>query len=144
MGFFTLPLARLVGPGGRVVAVDLQPKMLDALGRRAARAGLLDRIDLRLAKGASLGVEDLHGTVDLAAAVHMVHEVPEQEGFLQQLWQALRPGGLFLLVEPKRHVSREEFDRTLAAAKSQGFVEAPTDSWLPGRSARLRRPLDAA
>lgn len=40
MGFFTLELARLVGPSGRVVAVDIQPRMLAGLRRRAARAGL--------------------------------------------------------------------------------------------------------
>jgi SAM-dependent methyltransferase len=42
MGFFTLELARLVGPGGRVVAVDLQEKMLAALRRRAQKAGLAE------------------------------------------------------------------------------------------------------
>ena len=36
MGFFTLAVARLVGPEGRVVAVDLQPKMLASLERRAS------------------------------------------------------------------------------------------------------------
>jgi ubiquinone/menaquinone biosynthesis C-methylase UbiE len=35
MGFFTLELARLVGARGRVVAVDVQPKMLDKLKRRS-------------------------------------------------------------------------------------------------------------
>ena len=42
MGFFTLELGRLVGPSGRVVAVDIQPRMLSNLKRRAARAGLLN------------------------------------------------------------------------------------------------------
>ena len=41
MGFFTLELARLVGPRGKVVAVDVQPRMLSGLRRRAAKAGLL-------------------------------------------------------------------------------------------------------
>ena len=49
MGFFTLEIARLVGPSGRVVAVDIQPRMLSSLKRRAARAGLLERVDARLA-----------------------------------------------------------------------------------------------
>ena len=49
MGFFTLELARLVGPEGRVIAVDVQPQMIAGLRRRAERAGLIDRIDIRLA-----------------------------------------------------------------------------------------------
>ena len=48
MGFFSLPLARLVGPGGRVVCVDLQRKMIEGLRRRAKRAGLLDPLVLSL------------------------------------------------------------------------------------------------
>ena len=39
MGYFTLDLARMVGPGGRVVAVDLQDRMLKALRRRALKKG---------------------------------------------------------------------------------------------------------
>ena len=50
MGFFTLELARLVGPEGRVVAVDVQPKMVEGLQKRARRAGLSDRIEARVAR----------------------------------------------------------------------------------------------
>src|SRR5689334_22447611 len=59
MGFFTLELARLVGPEGRVVAVDIQPRMISALTRRASKARLLDRIDIRLAQAGSMGLADL-------------------------------------------------------------------------------------
>jgi tRNA A58 N-methylase Trm61 len=58
MGFFTLELARLVGPTGRVIAVDVQPKMIEALQRRARRAGLLDRIDARVTPATSMGPKD--------------------------------------------------------------------------------------
>ena len=46
MGYFSLPLARLVGDDGKVTAVDLQPQMLDGVKRRADRAGLQNRIYL--------------------------------------------------------------------------------------------------
>ena len=49
MGFFTIELARLVGPHGKVLAVDLQPRMLAGLQRRARRAGVESRIETRLA-----------------------------------------------------------------------------------------------
>ena len=41
MGFLSLPMAQIVGPGGKVVCVDVQPKMLRVLRRRAAEAGAL-------------------------------------------------------------------------------------------------------
>ncbi len=56
MGFFTLELARRVGPKGRVVAVDVQPRMIAGLKRRLAQAGLLERVDARVATADSLGL----------------------------------------------------------------------------------------
>jgi ubiquinone/menaquinone biosynthesis C-methylase UbiE len=50
MGFFTLELARQVGTSGRVIAVDIQAKMLDRLKRRAAKVGVEGRIEARVAK----------------------------------------------------------------------------------------------
>ena len=61
MGFFSLDAARLAGPDGRVVCVDPQQKMIDVLMRRAAKAGLSERIEARLCTSHSLGVGDLDG-----------------------------------------------------------------------------------
>ncbi len=73
MGFFTLELARRVGTSGRVVAVDIQPKMLDGLRRRLRKAGLLVRVQTRLAQPAGMGVADLAGDVDFALVFAVVH-----------------------------------------------------------------------
>ena len=81
MGFFTLELARLVGPAGRVVAVDIQPKMLERLKRRAAKAGLLDRMDVRTASPESMGIADLQGSVDFTLAFAVVHELQDRRRF---------------------------------------------------------------
>jgi ubiquinone/menaquinone biosynthesis C-methylase UbiE len=121
MGYFTLPLARMVGPEGRVVAVEVQPRMLSVLDRRARKAGLSERIELRRAHSRGLGVEDLAGEVDLAVALHMVHEIPDPASFFSQIRKALKPGGRFLVVEPKGHVSRDKFGQSVAAAEKMGF-----------------------
>src|SRR5438270_6169530 len=92
MGFFTLPLARRVG-SGRVIAVDIQAKMLSALRRRATKAGLIQRIETRLAQPGSLGIHDLKGTVDFILAAAMVHEVPSAERFFVEAAEALAAGG---------------------------------------------------
>ena len=98
MGYFTLPLARLVGPEGRVVAVEIQPKMLSALERRARKAGLLSRIELRQARADRLGVEDLAGEVDFAGALHLVHEVPDQSFFSPKSGRPSNLGANFSLL----------------------------------------------
>jgi 2-polyprenyl-3-methyl-5-hydroxy-6-metoxy-1,4-benzoquinol methylase len=122
MGFFSLPLARLVGPGGRVVCVDVQQKMIDGLRRRARKAGLLDRIETAVCGPTDLGAGQWTGRIDLAIAIHMVHEVSDRAGFLRQVFAALRPGGRLLIVEPKGHVSPAAFDATVAAAEAAGFT----------------------
>jgi SAM-dependent methyltransferase len=124
MGFFTLELARRVGPSGRVIAVDVQPKMLEALVRRARKAGVVERIETRLAAGEGLGVEDLGGAVDLVFAFSVVHEMPSQESFFREARAALKVGGHLFLSEPSGHVSPTDFAKTVERAQRAGFAVA--------------------
>jgi ubiquinone/menaquinone biosynthesis C-methylase UbiE len=140
MGFFTLPLARMVGPAGRVIALDIQDKMLSVLARRAQKAGLLDRIDLRRIRADSYGLEDISGRADFAAAIHVVHEIPDKAMFFTEMWNALRPGGRLLMVEPRGHVSKSHFEGTLAVAAKAGFIPDPLPKKMGGRSVSLIKP----
>jgi len=139
MGFFTVELARLVGASGRVVAVDIQPKMLAGLKRRVAKAGLLKRVDARLASHSSLGVTDLQGSVDFTLAFAVVHELPAAGAFFCEVAQASRPGAWFLLVEPGGHVKESEFDAELQAAVRAGLVLADHPSVRRSHAALLRK-----
>jgi ubiquinone/menaquinone biosynthesis C-methylase UbiE len=122
MGFFTLDLARLVGPAGRVIAVDLQPRMLAGLRRRAVRAGLSDRIEIRHCRQETLGIEDLAGKVDFVLAFAMVHELPDPGRFFGEIARSLRKDAAVLLVEPAGHVDEESLARELALAGAAGLV----------------------
>lgn len=51
----------------------------------------------------------------------MVHEVPDQRRFLTEIYNLLKPGGLFLLVEPVVHVPKKSFLQTLKTAEDIGF-----------------------
>jgi 2-polyprenyl-3-methyl-5-hydroxy-6-metoxy-1,4-benzoquinol methylase len=118
MGYFSIPMARLVGPAGHVTAVDIQTKMLSALAERAQRQGVSERITTHLASPGSL---DHHSRADFILAFWMVHEVPDQRGFLTEIYNLLKPDGLFLLVEPIVHVSKKSFLQTLTTAEDVGF-----------------------
>jgi SAM-dependent methyltransferase len=122
MGFFTLELLRLTGPSGRVVAVDIQPRMLAVLKRRAAKAGLLDRLDARVAQPDSMGLADLDGAVDFALAFAVVHELPAAGPFFAEVSRALKQGARLLLAEPTGHVKPAEFEAELRDAASAGLV----------------------
>jgi SAM-dependent methyltransferase len=121
MGFFTLELARLVGPSGRVVALDIQPRMLDRLKKRAAKAGLLERVDARLVAPGSMGLTDLAGAVDFALVYAVLHELPSADAFFTEAADALRPGACLLLVEPAGHVKADKFQAELKAAAQAGL-----------------------
>jgi SAM-dependent methyltransferase len=121
MGFFTLPMAAMTGPTGRIVAVDIEERMLASLRRRAARAGLLTRIETRLAHPDSMGISDLKGAVDFTLAFAVVHEMTSTTAFFCAVADALKPAGLLLFAEPSGHVKPEEFQTELAAACGAGL-----------------------
>jgi ubiquinone/menaquinone biosynthesis C-methylase UbiE len=123
MGFFTLPLARMVGPAGRIYAVDVQQKMLDSLQRRANKAGLKDQIETRLCPSTSLSVEDLSGKIDFALAFAVMHEIPDIKKTFREIASTLKNGGNLLIAEPKGHVSEEKFAVTVSLARECGLVE---------------------
>ena len=118
-GFFTLPLAQLVGATGLVVAVDIQEKMLAKMLARAEKAGLAARIRAHVAGAESLGVT---GPADFVLAFWMVHEVPDKARFLAEAYDLLKQGGRLLLVEPRGHVSKGQFRRTVETALGAGFA----------------------
>ncbi len=121
MGFFSLPLARLVGAAGKVVCVDLQAKMIAGLNRRAARAGLAPRIEARVCAADSLQLGDLASRLDFALAFAMVHEVPDPERLFAEIQAVLKPGGRLLVCEPVGHVTPDAFAATVALARRAGF-----------------------
>lgn len=96
-GFFTVRLARAVGPGGRVVAVDISREALDRL-RARLEEDLLTNVDVVQGE-----VADPHLPVDSLDAVLIVnayHEMDRFEAMLDHLRRALKPGGRLVLVEP--------------------------------------------
>jgi SAM-dependent methyltransferase len=121
MGFFTIPLARLVGDQGQVVALDLQQEMLDAVRLRSERKGLGERVRTRLVSLDGLHIGDLKGSIDFVLAFAMVHEVQNQRSFFMELYDALKPSGSILFSEPRWHVRKEDFQRSVETAISTGL-----------------------
>jgi ubiquinone/menaquinone biosynthesis C-methylase UbiE len=122
MGFFTLEMARLVGREGKVYAIDLQQRMIDTLVRRAKRAGLSDRITARTCGAGSLGAGDLMGSIDCAFGFYVVHEVPDERSLFNEVHALLVPGGRFLVAEPLKRVSPDDFERMIGTAGESGFT----------------------
>ncbi len=122
MGFFTLDIASKVGKTGKVIAVDVQPKMLAKLNQRAVQAKLSEQIETRLAQPTSFGLSDRIGKIDFVFAFAVVHELPDLNSFWREVSQLLKPGGRLLIAEPSGHVTLEDFDAELNIALQNEFI----------------------
>jgi ubiquinone/menaquinone biosynthesis C-methylase UbiE len=118
-GFFSVEMATMVGPGGLVIAADLQEGMLQKLSGKIRGTPLESRIRPVQCTRDAINVSE---QVDFILAFYMIHEVPDRTSLFRQLKSILNPQGEFLVVEPKLfHVSRKEFEGTMQLAKNAGF-----------------------
>ena len=118
-GSNALCLARLVGESGRVIAADMQQKLLEIVAKRSKRAGLAECIAPRLCLPDSIGVD---GPVDFVNAFWMLHETPDQPRFLEEVSGLLRRDGKLLAVEPRGHVSEAAFQTLIESARDAGLA----------------------
>jgi ubiquinone/menaquinone biosynthesis C-methylase UbiE len=139
MGFFSLPIARMIGTNGKVICVDIQEKMIKALKKRAQKAGLTDRIETRICHQISLGLDDLNEEIDFALAFAVIHEVPNVTQFFDEINRTLKPAGRLLIVEPKGHVSEKDFNITISGAQQNGFKILDNPSIPRNRTMLLKK-----
>lgn len=109
-GYYTVRLARKVGPAGWVYAQDIVPRYLEGLRRRLER----ERIrNVQLVLGEPHDPRLPPGAADLAVLVHMYHEVEQPYGLLYNLRRALRPGARVAVVDLDRSTARHGTPPTL-------------------------------
>ena len=118
MGYFSIALAHYVGPSGRVFAVDIQPRMLDILIRRARKRNVHGPIVTILAGDQE---QEVDAGLDFMLTFWMLHEVDDKAAFLRRWYASLKPTGKYLLVEPVIHVSRQRFRAEVDLCRHIGF-----------------------
>jgi ubiquinone/menaquinone biosynthesis C-methylase UbiE len=135
-GYHSLPLAKRVAPGGRVVATDIQQGMLDRLEARAKEAGI-ENVTTVLSTQTDAKLPE--GTCDLVLFVDVYHELSDPEAMLADVRRSLTPDGRVALVEyraedplvpmkPLHKMSVEQCDREYAA---NGFRRVGRYDGLP-------------
>lgn len=134
VGTFVLRMADVVGPTGRVYAVDVEPRLLAILRDRATARGLAQVVPL-LSDGDAVPPEPC----DRILLVNAFHHLPDGVGALRRLAGALRPGGSVVLVDfhggelplgppPEHRLSREA---SLARATEAGLRLVHEETFLP-------------
>ena len=102
-GYYTVRLARVVGPKGRVLAEDIQPEVRDELSDRIQR----ERLDNVAVK---LGTPDNPmlptSSFDRVFLVHMYHEVTSPYAFLWHMRDGVKSDGLIIVVDANRPVKQ--------------------------------------
>jgi ubiquinone/menaquinone biosynthesis C-methylase UbiE len=95
-GYFTKRLAKRAGPKGEVLAVDIQPEMLELLTNQMAAAGIHN---VKAVLGTITDPRLPAATVDLALMVDVYHEFDHPWEMMQAITSALKPGGRVVFVE---------------------------------------------
>lgn len=122
-GFFTMALAGLAGSAGKVIAVDIQERAIEIIQKKVSGTVYENIVQPVLGDGSAIPVSD---KADFVLSFWMLHEVPDKKVFLEQVKSIMKPGGLYLLVEPRVHVSKRTYLDEISIAESCGMKH--TDS----------------
>ncbi|MCP4001539.1 MAG: class I SAM-dependent methyltransferase [Gammaproteobacteria bacterium] len=95
-GYFSLPMAQIVGPEGVVFAVDIQPEMLAVIEQRASAQGI-STIELILASAQDPGLPE--DSINMALFVDAYHEFEWPNEVMLAIHASLVPGGKVVLIE---------------------------------------------
>jgi ubiquinone/menaquinone biosynthesis C-methylase UbiE len=126
-GYFTVPLAKAVGPDGIVWACDIRQEMLDYLKGKLDKEGL-DNVRLMLVEPDDPMLPD--GRVDTILMVDTLHYITERTAYAGKLKEALAPGGRIVIIDyrpksweerpwgpsPEQQFSKETIDEEFAKA----------------------------
>ncbi len=96
-GFFAIPMARALGPTGKVFAVDLQPGMLDLLAAKLSGPGAPANISLL--QGSAEATSLPACSCDLVLLANVWHELPDHVAALQEARRILQPGGTLAILD---------------------------------------------
>ena len=137
-GFLACEIAEEVGETGRVFAVDISSDMNSISARRAAAAGLSDRIEISQGDATALTFPD--AVFDAAVSTQVIEYLADPDAALGELARVLRPGGRLVLIDTDfDSLVWAATDRDLAARIAAAWDEHLPDPHLPcSLSPRLR------
>lgn len=123
-GFFTIGLARIVGEKGCIYATDIQQEAINIINKKT-KGTIYEKIIYPLkTENDSVCIND---KVDFVLNFYVLHEVENKSKFVDEMKKLMKNEGTYMLVEPKGHVNKNQFDEEIKIIKSAGFslIESP-------------------
>jgi ubiquinone/menaquinone biosynthesis C-methylase UbiE len=135
-GFFSLKMAKRVGPMGKVYSEDVQPEMLRLLRQNAAKAKLSN---IETVLGSETDPKLPSGQLDLIILVDVYHEFSQPQKMLRRMREALKPNGRLVLLEyrkedptiPIRPEHKMSVQEVKTEVEAEGFQLADVIETLP-------------
>jgi precorrin-6B methylase 2 len=141
-GFLSRMIAERVAPGGRVIATELDDKMVTYMNERARAEGLSNFSAIR---GLTASTGLARGSTDAILIVNTYSFFDRPDEMLRSVSDALERGGLLVMVDFPRasHAAAAEGadpDQVVAVAAAAGLDEVDRSSAIPGHYAiRFRK-----
>ena len=134
-GWFTVRLARRVGPNGRVYAEDIQRQMIEAIKRRIEREGLAN---VHIVLGSPVDARLPAASLDAALMVDAYPEFEHPVELLRNVARALKPNGVLGIVNYKKDgggpgpamEARVDPEKVIASAQAAGFELRKRETFL--------------
>lgn len=117
-GSYTLAAARAVGPRGKIVAVDIEPKIIRRLQERLAAEGV-QNVEARVANVHRLADPDEE--YDAIYLIAVIGEIPQPERAVREFYRLLRPAGLLAFSEFFPDPDYPSPLKTIHLAQTAGF-----------------------
>jgi len=95
-GTYTLAAARQIGPEGKLITIDIEPKMIARLNQKIAAEGITN-IEARVANVYALPFDDQ--SFDLIYMITVINEIPDIPRALAEFHRVLKPGGKLVFSE---------------------------------------------
>jgi ubiquinone/menaquinone biosynthesis C-methylase UbiE len=135
-GYFTFRIAPRIGPGGKVLAVEIQDEMIETLRQRAAEQKITN---VEVVKGSDRDPNLPANGVDLVLMVDVYHELAYPFEVMTRVRKALKPGGRVVFVEyrqedpqvPIKEVHKMSVAQLEKEMKAVGFTHLRTVETLP-------------
>ena len=148
-GFHTMKLSKLVGPEGKVYAVDIQPEMLDIIGKRVRKDNIKNVI---LVHNTEKDPKLPESKIDMILMVDVYHELSYPYEVTTELVKALKPGGRLVFVEfrledkkvPILDVHRMSIRQVMKEMEPHALKHSKTLDHLPWQHVIIFEKVEAA